>query len=100
MKTTNGTRGIVCILLIAVCVFTAVVPAFAGTSPWNAPKRELALCVNSAGARFALPSRISLSKDWTTISQSRFEAPMMFVGLTALSVLIKTKRFVPYFIAA
>ena len=31
MKTTNGTRGIVCILLIAVCVFTAVVPAFAGT---------------------------------------------------------------------
>ena len=34
------------------------------------------------------------------ISQIRFEAPMMFVGFTALSVEIMTKRSVPYIAAA
>ena len=36
----------------------------------------------------------------TTISQSRLLAPMMLVGLTALSVEISTNFFTPYLAAA
>ena len=37
---------------------------------------------------------------WTIISQIRFVAPMTFVGFTALSVEIRTKRFTPASAAA
>ena len=47
-----------------------------------------------------LPALILASKLWIIISQSLLEAPMIFVGFTALSVDINTNRSHPCIMAA
>ena len=54
----------------------------------------------SAGISSAFPALILASKLWITISHRRLLAPMMLVGLTALSVLMSTKRSQPCVMAA